>query len=305
MPRNGDVGAMQSGMVNPRLGCSGSVRGSTPVSAWETKGVTSAHKDESGWEKVSRPKPQLSEKKPLQDATGNRQYGISIIEPSKPPRSSRQPGPPSAAAQSRMSAYDRNSKQTHLATKDPNGGTKYYKGFYKSGMIIRGILHEQNFVAASSRTEFTDKSYWDSQHGSICTKYRKMIVLATYADHYTAIPLYTHNGKGLIGKKDPDEFVSIVDHREKNPGPRLSSHPPLKTKQMNESAQLLHLKSTAHITYPLSRKYDLPIVHEGCLQEGSLAHLIKLVNDATPKVLRDKHGVIVQPLIQRQAKAGS
>ncbi|KAL8908568.1 MAG: hypothetical protein Q9171_005403 [Xanthocarpia ochracea] len=293
MPRNGAIGSMQTGMANLAVGDSRSARSNTPQRASEKKVDARAHREDDGWQTVSR---QQSEKKPLQGIKGNRQKTVSFIEPSKPLRSS---GQHSAAAPPRISAYDR---RTHLPSKDPNGGSKYPKRFFKAGMIIRAILHEQNFApTSSSRTEVTDKSYWDSPHGRICTKYRKMIVLAMYADHYTAIPIYTHNGKGLIEKEDPDEFVSIVDNREQHPGPALSRHPPLKTNQMNGEAKLLHIKSTAHITYPLSRKYDLPIVYEGNLHEGSLALLVKLVSDATPRCLRDKNGVVVEHLPEKMA----
>ena len=290
MPRNAAAGSMQAGMTSLIVGDSKSERSATHGTAWEKNRDVRAHKEEQEWQTVSR---QQSEKKPLQGTNGNRQTGVSFIEPSMPSRRSRQPGVPSAAAQSRLSAYNR---QTHLQTKDSNGGNKYDKDFFKAGMIIRGILHEQDFTSSAARSEVTDKSYWDSPHGSVCTKYRKMIVLAKHADHYTAIPIYTHNGIGLVKKSDPNEYISIVDCRERNPGPALSRHPPLKTRQMNGNAKLLHIKSTAHITYPVSRKYDLPIVYEGNLHEGSLALLIELVNDATPRYLRDRNGVLIPTL---------
>ncbi|KAL8920531.1 MAG: hypothetical protein Q9172_004458 [Xanthocarpia lactea] len=293
MPRNGAIGSMQIGMASLAVGDSRSARSNTPQRASGKKVDAQAHREDDGWQTVSR---QQSEKKPLQGIQGNRQKTVSFIEPSKPPRSS---GQPSAAARPRISAFDR---RTHLPAKDPNGGSKYSKSFFKAGMIIRAILHEQNFTStSSSRTEVTDKTYWDSPHGRICTKYRKMIVLAKHADHYTAIPIYTHNGKGLIEKEDPDEYVSIIDNRDNHPGPALSRHSPLKTNQMNGGAKLLHIKSTAHITYPVSRKYDLPIVYEGSLQEDSLALLVRLVSDATPRCLRDKNGVVIEHLPENMA----
>lgn len=50
--------------------------------------------------------------------------------------------------------------------------------------------------------------------------------------------------------RDPAEFVE------------LSSHGQLKTEKLHEGLYLYEPKSTAHFTYPLSRVYDLPVVHE-------------------------------------------
>ncbi len=50
--------------------------------------------------------------------------------------------------------------------------------------------------------------------------------------------------------RDPAEFVE------------LSAHGQLKTEKLHEGLYLYEPKSTAHFTYPLSRVYDLPVVHE-------------------------------------------
>ncbi len=42
----------------------------------------------------------------------------------------------------------------------------------------------------------------------------------------------------------------------------LSAHGQLKTEKLHEGLYLYEPKSTAHFTYPLSRVYDLPVVHE-------------------------------------------
>jgi len=122
---------------------------------------------------------------------------------------------------------------------------KLAKEVYKTGMIIRAALHEPFLSGA---TDVADKSRTESKFGAICTKYRKMIVVALYQDHYVALPLYTHNGKNI----------------------NTDIHP-------------FSPKCTAHLTYPVSRKYDLPVTPEGNLDKPSIKSLIQLYNDFAPR----------------------
>lgn len=70
---------------------------------------------------------------------------------------------------------------------------------FQRGLIIRGPLHEQDYQGAAEQSTFTvaDKNVTDSRFGPIYTKVRKMIVVECYADHYIAVPCFTHNGHGL------------------------------------------------------------------------------------------------------------
>lgn len=162
-------------------------------------------------------------------------------------------------------------------------------------MIIRAILHEQDYIATSkgSNITITDRNRTNSRYGPICTKWRKMIVLSKFEDHYLAIPLFTHNGNGLANKARPEEFVSIVDHRFKGDAPRQSRHDPLETEIISDGIELFDIKSTAHVTYALSRKYDLPVIKEGYLKKKSTNHLIGLFNHYAPRKLTDHNGRIV------------
>ncbi|KAL8681811.1 MAG: hypothetical protein Q9186_002126 [Xanthomendoza sp. 1 TL-2023] len=170
------------------------------------------------------------------------------------------------------------------------------KADFKPGLIIRALLHEQDYEASSSRSNITiaDKYRSNTNYGPIYTKCRKMIVLALFEDHYTAIPIFTHNGNGLARKKKPEEYVSIVDHRAKYESPPLNFNGQLVTDQMYNGTQLFDAKSTAHVTYALSRKYDLPCVKEGFLTKKSSNRLIKLFNAYAPKYLKDESGRVIQ-----------
>ncbi|KAL8632602.1 hypothetical protein Q9189_001606 [Teloschistes chrysophthalmus] len=212
-------------------------------------------------------------------------------------------GPPSAAAQARRQAVqplrNRHASQSHykqsclpVNERDPelfqielNSGRIYPKDDFRPGMIIRGILHEQDYIAASSGSNITitDRSRTESRFGPICTKWRKMIVLCLFQDHYTAVPLFTHNGNGLMNKKKPEEFISIKDHRTREDVPPQNRHGYLVTENLNTDIELFDVKSAAHVTYSLPRKYDLPIKKEGSLTTDSLNHLITLFNQYAPR----------------------
>ncbi|KAL8782998.1 MAG: hypothetical protein Q9213_004955 [Squamulea squamosa] len=164
---------------------------------------------------------------------------------------------------------------------------------YKLGMIIRAPLHEQDSAlarrpgaggagssVASNASEATKAETYrtESRMGTIFTKQRKMIVVALHTDHYVAIPLYTHNGRGLANKRTPEEFVSVKDHRYTEEFVKLSIHDPLVTEMIKEGINLFDPMSTAHLAYPVSRRYTLPVVHEGHLRNSSLRILVTLYN---------------------------
>ena len=174
-----------------------------------------------------------------------------------------------------------------LAELEKNKGSKLAKENFKIGMIIRAPLHEEDYSrgrgVADTDATVADKFRTDSKFGAIFTKYRHMIVIALYQDHYVAVPLYTHNGKGLEHKVKADEFVSVQDHRVPGEFKKLSIHQPIVTETMNAGVRYIDPKSTAHYTYPVSRKYGLPVVAEGQVKKVCLTSLTALVNNAANK----------------------
>ncbi|CAO1597163.1 hypothetical protein XANCAGTX0491_000982 [Xanthoria calcicola] len=199
--------------------------------------------------------------------------------------------PPSAAAQSRTNAYatPKAHYKSDLSAEAKLGGKPIHRDQYRPGMIIRAYVHEQDYEATSSKSNVTvksDKHRTVSEYGTIFTKRRPMIVLANYEDHYIAIPIFTHNGNGIHHKKRPDEYVSIKDHRSNDDSPPQSKYPHLETQTMAPESEHLRSKSTVHITYALSRKYDLPVTIMGQLTDRSLHQLIEYFNRFVP---RPKH----------------
>lgn len=163
---------------------------------------------------------------------------------------------------------------------------KYPRSFYRPGIIIRAALHEEELMGANSVltvNKVTSKSVTPSQLGNIFSTSRKMIVVATFDRHYIAIPLYTHNGQGLLNKK-ADEYVSVRDHRDDATDFKaLSRHGKLTTEYLHQGIIPYEKRTTAHITYHLSRKYDYPVVYEGYLRDGSVQHLVRLYNMYAPQ----------------------
>ncbi|KAI4211201.1 MAG: hypothetical protein LQ351_005999 [Letrouitia transgressa] len=205
----------------------------------------------------------------------------------------------SPAARSRQSVYSGGSKpyfkESCLPTdeRDPvlleiekSKGQRMSKECFRAGMIIRAPLHEQDYIAACGESNLTvdaDRYRTSTPLGSIYSKQRHMIILRLFEDHYTAIPLFTHNGNGLVNKRNPNEFVSVRDHRLKEPFRPLSVHEPLTTEYVKDGILPFDVKTTAHVTYPLSRKYELPIIHEGNLRAGSLNNLVRIFNELAPR----------------------
>lgn len=150
-------------------------------------------------------------------------------------------------------------------------------------MIIRAPLHEQDsrgeartlgsgssIASNASEATLAEKYTTPSRFGPIFTKSRKMIVVACHQDNYVAIPLYTHNGRGLVNKTSPDEFVSVKDHRDQDEEwKQLSRWKPLVTEYVREGIDPYEPKTTAHLAYPVSRNYRLPVVKEGYLRDSS------------------------------------
>ncbi|KAI4259124.1 MAG: hypothetical protein LQ352_000918 [Teloschistes flavicans] len=216
--------------------------------------------------------------------------------------------PPSAAAVSRAASstpYQRPSGYSRSAIPDPeydyfqrrqadNRPIRYHKNEYKPGMIIRAPLHEQDSKGGQHRPNGTgssvatmaseatkaEKYTTESRFGTIFTKYRKMIVVALHQDNYVAVPMYTHNGMGLVNKARPDEFVSVKDHRDRNDAhwQQLSKWDPLVTEHLKDGIDLFDPRSTVHVAYPVSRRYALPVVLEGNLRRSSF------------KILKDLYG---------------
>lgn len=63
----------------------------------------------------------------------------------------------------------------------------------------------------------------------------------------------------------------------------LSAHGTLTTEYLHEGLEPYFPMTVAHITYPVSRAYDLAVVHEGHLKQADCDRLTNLFNQYAPK----------------------
>ncbi len=201
--------------------------------------------------------------------------------------------PPSVAASYRADVYELPHKAPSMFRNSVMGSMrgppdlrstriqKLSKSLFKPGMIVRAAVHEPDLhgTAGGSAMTLADRYTTESRFGTIHSKYRKMIVIALYETHYLAIPLYTHNGNGVAHKSKPDEYISVRDHRSPGPFSIQTVHGELVTDQVNAGIHPYDPNSLAHITYPVARKYDLPLIVEGQLGKRSAKHLWSLYDD--------------------------
>ena len=162
---------------------------------------------------------------------------------------------------------------------------------FTPGTIVRAPLHEEDFrrtprpwiqsglsnICSSTSKGVTQSGVTHSErHGSIYSENRPMIVVATYSRHYVAIPLFTYSGNGLTHQKDPGEYASIEDHR----APSSSRQAPylLSTGQLKSGVPFFSPNCNAHLAYPVSRLYKLPVRHLGNLGSEDTKLLVTLFN---------------------------
>ena len=84
----------------------------------------------------------------------------------------------------RQSALPADERVPLLLEVEQNKGRKVARESYRPGMIIRAIHHEP-YVERLSRAD--DKARIESLYGGIHSKYRKMIVIGLYKEHYIAM----------------------------------------------------------------------------------------------------------------------
>lgn len=162
---------------------------------------------------------------------------------------------------------------------------RYPKDLFQVGTIVRCPLHENMGTSRESEVTAASKFASQSHYGAVFSKMRVMIIIARFQSHYVAVPLYTHNGVGLLRKTADErkEYVSIKDHRIEGQFTAQSNHGYLTTGYIKPGIHVLDPKSTAHVTYCLARRYDLPVVHHGNLSAQATNRLLELYKLFSPK----------------------
>ena len=78
------------------------------------------------------------------------------------------------------------------------------KDFFRPGLIIRAVLHEEDYKATPANSIHAPSGAGENSGNRperlVHTKERKMIIIACYSRHYISIPLYSHERQGLKNK---------------------------------------------------------------------------------------------------------
>ena len=154
------------------------------------------------------------------------------------------------------------------------------------GMIINSAMHEDDYrhtrvpepenmsgvstnlkTMASGETKILVDDITFSRYGPIHTKWRYMIVVALFCDHYLAVPCYSFGGHGTEKKADQQEYMPVSNYP-------VEGQETLITKSWT-AYRALHPKTAAHVARPVARSYDVLGTHCGELDRRSVDHLIE------------------------------
>lgn len=209
------------------------------------------------------------------------------------PRSDRDYAKPTASEYS--VSYRRRANQTPMEQAGYREYLPFLRSEFKVGTIIRMNIHESDFkgtskeaiAKASQASTLVDggkggRRRKEHRHhgdfGPIYSENRIFIVVNVAKSVYSAVPLFTHEGKGLANT-DPDErreWISIQDHRKLDNCQQQSEHQPLRTNYMSPEADILDAVSTVWIPYAFPCRFDVPVAYQGRLDKASAERLVRL-----------------------------
>ncbi|KAI0515034.1 hypothetical protein F5B22DRAFT_646913 [Xylaria bambusicola] len=151
---------------------------------------------------------------------------------------------------------------------------------YKPGVIFSAPHH----TAGSDDlwVSVNDPYNTATPFGKVHSKYRKMVVIRAFGEHCICLPIYSHNGKGLEGKDNLIEYVSIRDAADRNPEKAEGMHNRLLAVGNDDfRGKIVAGKSCIKLTELTSHRYDVPTTIEGRLEEkksDSKEELLALVD---------------------------
>ena len=182
--------------------------------------------------------------------------------------------------------FTRSWDQARTADTGPLVCYPFDKHDFELGTIIRAVVHEEEFTKRPKPTPFAPSTHivnTGRQHvthgdfGPVYSKNRFLIVVNNRPrNHYLAIPVYSHKGNGLARKVHKDEYISVADHRHLEHCEQQSAHAPLVTEHLKDGVEKLLPTSVAYASYPVSRKYGLPVQLQGRLDEESTKRLVSM-----------------------------
>lgn len=114
----------------------------------------------------------------------------------------------------------------------------------------------------------------------VYSKSRPFIIVAAHADHYSALPMFTHQENGLSKVGNQEEHAYVRDHRRAYPPDVLfqpSYHVILETEGIPPSERFYSDNSTVHFTQTFSKRYNVGVCPAGRLTRESTKDLLKMV----------------------------
>ncbi|KAK2761806.1 hypothetical protein FQN54_001634 [Arachnomyces sp. PD_36] len=180
---------------------------------------------------------------------------------------------------------------TPLTPDDPSrtpGRTVLSHYELKPGTIIRGQMYAEYTPSKYQTPEKQSDHYFDTRWGKAYGEERHMVIVNCFQDHFVALPVFTHHGKGTANKKDPREYVTLHDHRHTKEANAQSPHKPLRTTYMDGGIFLFRRKSVVHITAPMCKNLNHPVVLEGYLAPESTGELIELYLSYCPPKTQER-----------------
>ncbi|KAL3420649.1 hypothetical protein PVAG01_07094 [Phlyctema vagabunda] len=141
--------------------------------------------------------------------------------------------------------------------------TVYGDEDYRQGTIFSTITHEEDLLRTAPEEGDSNRSV-SAMGGTVYSKYRKFVVISCFARHVIALPIFTHNGRGLQNKPNKDEYISVRDWDLKHvAAPAENDHGVLWAQRIpafrNPNVSKWHMMNdctSIYITSPYTHKKD-------------------------------------------------
>ena len=160
----------------------------------------------------------------------------------------------------------------------------HHKTEFEPGVVFSAVTHEHHY--RQDRIDRSNANQSETNFGITNSKFRKFVVLSRFEHHVIALPILTHEGRGLSSKRHKDEFVSVRDRlSQASVAPAESKHGTLwvETYPEFQYASAWHRMSDTcclHITKPYSHNMAHKCTISGRLEEESFVRLQRLFRNA-------------------------
>ncbi|KAH7381013.1 hypothetical protein BKA64DRAFT_647846 [Cadophora sp. MPI-SDFR-AT-0126] len=160
----------------------------------------------------------------------------------------------------------------------------HHKSDFEPGVVFSAVTHEHHY--RQDRIDRSNANQTETKFGITNSKFRKFVVLSRFEHHVIALPILTHEGRGLSSKRHKDEFISVRDRiAQASAAPAESKHGTLwaETYPEVQYTSAWHRMSDScclHITKPYSHNMAHKCTISGRLEDQSFVRLQKLFRNA-------------------------